>query len=113
MLTREELAAMRLKDLKKLQKLVNSVVENHYKYQVSRSVAEAQQAATKYGVEVKDVIEGLKTGKRGKNAARLPREAKYQNPHNVLQKWSGVGRKPQWYLDQIEGGMTPEELLIT
>lgn len=112
MMTRDELAAMPFKELKKLQKLVNSAVENHYKWQVTRTVAEAQQAATKYGVEVQDVIEGLKIGKRGPKATGLPREAKFQNPHNKLQKWSGIGRKPQWYLDLIEGGMSPKDLEI-
>lgn len=112
MLTRDDLAAMPFKELKKLQKLINSAVENHYKWQVSRSVAEAQQAATKYGVEVQDVIEALQTGKRAPKTARPPRPAKYHNPHNKSQKWSGVGRKPQWFQDLIDGGLTPEDLEI-
>ena len=38
--------------------------------------------------------------------------AKYANPENAEQTWTGRGRKPHWVLDALEAGQTLEDLAI-
>ena len=54
-----------------------------------------------------DVAEHLRGKKAGKRVA-----PKYRNPADAEQTWSGRGRKPRWFLDQIGAGKTPEDLAI-
>ena len=54
-----------------------------------------------------DVAEHLRGKKAGKRVA-----PKYRNPADAEQTWSGRGRKPRWFLDQIAAGKTPEDLAI-
>lgn len=42
--------------------------------------------------------------------ARLP--AKYVNPKNSKQTWSGHGKRPQWFVAATKGGVKPESLQI-
>lgn len=48
----------------------------------------------------------------GKKAARKPVAPKFRDPNNPERKWSGRGRKPRWFMDQIAAGKTPEDLAI-
>lgn len=46
-------------------------------------------------------------------ASRQPKgDAKYENPADPAQKWTGKGRKPQWVIDALAAGTTLEALLI-
>ena len=38
--------------------------------------------------------------------------AKYRNPSNNLQTWTGRGKQPHWVRDAIAGGKTLEQLAI-
>jgi DNA-binding protein H-NS len=48
---------------------------------------------------------------RGKNSRKRV-APKYRSPDDVEQTWSGRGRKPRWFLDQIGAGKTPEDMAI-
>lgn len=37
-------------------------------------------------------------------------KAKYKNPDNPKQTWSGMGRKPAWFIAHVEAGKKPEGL---
>jgi DNA-binding protein H-NS len=39
--------------------------------------------------------------------------AKYRNPDNPAESWSGRGRKPKWVADKIAGGKSLDDLLIS
>ena len=39
--------------------------------------------------------------------------AKYCNPGNPSETWSGRGLKPKWFAAQLEIGRTAEDLLLT
>jgi len=41
-----------------------------------------------------------------------PAVAKYQNPDNVEQTWTGKGRRPIWFIAAIEAGSSAESLEI-
>ena len=37
---------------------------------------------------------------------------RYRNPANPKQTWSGMGRKPQWFIDHLQHGGSEHDLLI-
>jgi DNA-binding protein H-NS len=51
-------------------------------------------------------------GKQGRGDRRREVPAKYQNPDNPSDKWSGRGRKPRWVEMAIAHGRSLEELAI-
>ena len=69
----------------------------------------AENAAKKFGFTLAEL-----TGqKRGKGKGSKPgNPAKYANPDNADEPWSGRGRQPAWYKAALETGKTPEELAI-
>lgn len=42
--------------------------------------------------------------------SKVVSKAKYKNPDNPKQTWSGMGRKPAWFIAQLEAGKKPEGL---
>ena len=72
--------------------------------------AAAEKAAAEYGFSLAE----LTSGGRGKGkAAKAPAAAKYANPNDPSQTWSGRGRQPAWYKAAIDGGASTNELLIS
>ena len=59
------------------------------------------------GLSRLEVVAHLRGKKSGKRVA-----PKYRNPDDAEQTWSGRGRKPRWFLDQIAAGKTPEDIAI-
>lgn len=54
---------------------------------------------------------------RGGKADAMPAskskiEPKYQDPREPMNTWTGRGRKPKWFIEATEGGMTLEEMEI-
>jgi DNA-binding protein H-NS len=39
--------------------------------------------------------------------------AKYRHPKNPALTWSGRGRKPQWFVEELEAGKTAGDLAIS
>lgn len=45
-------------------------------------------------------------------AEKAKSEQVYCNPENPSQTWSGCGRKPAWFIKQIEAGFSAEDMRI-
>ena len=68
----------------------------------------AEKAVAKYGFSLSEISggKGRGKGKRGKAVA------KYRNPANHEQTWSGMGRKPHWIHDALSAGADITDLEI-
>ncbi|WP_028104594.1 H-NS histone family protein [Pseudoduganella violaceinigra] len=64
----------------------------------------AQQA----GVPLKELLAGY-PGTRNKGGKV---EARYRNPANAAELWTGRGRQPKWVKDWVEGGKPMDGLRI-
>lgn len=71
--------------------------------------AEMLAIAEKHGVPFEEVV-ALHGGKGRKSGAKAP--AKYANPADPSQTWSGRGRKPAWVHEALEAGKSIEDLEI-
>ncbi|MFY0310868.1 H-NS family nucleoid-associated regulatory protein [Leisingera sp. D0M16] len=65
--------------------------------------------AEKHGVAFEDII-ALHGGKARKPGAKAP--AKYANPEDTSQTWSGRGRKPAWVHAALEAGKSLDDFAI-
>jgi DNA-binding protein H-NS len=67
----------------------------------------AEKAAAEFGFSLSELSDGG-IGSGGKPKAN----AKYRNPSEPAQTWSGRGRKPQWVHDALNSGADMADLEI-
>lgn len=75
--------------------------------------AEIERIAREAGVAVSDLLgQPVKSAGTKLASVRKPVAAKYRNPADPTQTWSGRGKRPRWLADAIEGGATLESFQI-
>ena len=107
-----ELKDMSLSELRKLAKDVDKAIAAQEKRARKDALAEARAVAAKHGVALSDLLAdtpaklgpkvGKKRAKAGPKKAKAP--AKYRNPADASQTWSGRGRRPDWINAAITAG---------
>lgn len=101
-----DLGKMSLDDLKALKKDVEKAISTFRARQKAEALKEVQAVAKKHGLSMDDLV-----GSKGKKRkAKTP--AKYSNPANASETWSGRGRQPAWYKAAIKAGKTPASMEI-
>lgn len=100
-----DLNKLSLEELASIQKEADAVIKAKQKEKVHEAYAEFQKIAKSLGLSVEEIV---KSGK----SAKSKRPAKYQNPQNAKESWSGQGRKPKWIEEQLAKGKKLEDFLI-
>ena len=105
-MAKRDLKKLSLKELTTLRKDVDTAISE---FEARRRI-EARKAldvvAKKHGMSVDEIIGGRKKRKK----AKAP--AKYRNPANSVETWSGRGRQPGWFKVAIAKGQKPESMEI-
>lgn len=101
-----DLTGMSRKELEKLQADVEKAIQQVAKTEIKDARKAAEKAAAKFGFTLAEIAGG------GKAVKKQPAAAKFANPEDSSQTWSGRGRQPQWYKTAISAGKTPEEMEI-
>lgn len=101
-----DLNSMSLKELKDLQGQVSKAIAGFEDRRKKQALAELEEKARAMGFSLAEL-----TG------AQVPRKraaatAKYANPENSSDTWSGRGRKPRWFAEALAKGKTPESMAI-
>jgi DNA-binding protein H-NS len=102
-----DLESLSLKELKQLQKDVESAIANYKDREKRKALAEVEAFIREKGLDLADLSELI--GKRGSRTVGTP---KYRNPANPSQTWTGRGRKPGWVTAHLAAGKRLEELAI-
>ena len=89
-----DLKNLSLEELANIQKNAGDLIKSRQKEEIKNAYVQFQEI--------------VKAGKSVKNK----RPAKYQNPADKSQTWSGQGRKPQWLEAELSKGKTLESFLI-
>jgi len=105
------LEGMTKKQLEKLIKDAQLAILAVEKKEMKEAKKAAEKAAAKYGFSLAELTDGAKAGRR-KGAAKSPGVAKYANPDDPSQTWTGKGRQPAWYKAALEAGSDPAGLEI-
>ena len=87
--------SMSLAELKAVQKKVEKAIVTFEDRARKEALAAIEAKAREFGFSLNDLTKGA-----GKKKA----PAKYRNPDNPDQTWSGRGRKPGWFADAIAAG---------
>jgi DNA-binding protein H-NS len=105
MAAKVDLEILELDELKTLAKDIEKAVRRREADNLKKAREAAEAAAKEYGFSLNEV-----TGSKAPRQSGKSSEAKYRNPEDPKQTWSGRGRQPQWYKDAIGRGRSPEEL---
>jgi len=101
-----DLEKLDLKELKQLQKDVTVAVEQYKDRERRKALAEVEAFARERGLTPADLSDiSLKR-------SRKPAAAKYANPADPSQTWTGRGRQPRWAVAALAEGKTLEDLKI-
>lgn len=103
-----DLSTMTHKELETLANDVQKAMKDAHERDRAAARRAAEKAAAEYGFSLDEVAPGA-GGKKSKGAKAA---AKYANPSDPSQTWTGKGRQPNWYRDLIAKGTSPDDLLI-
>ncbi len=100
-----DLEIMSRKELLELRNRVEKALKTAEVRERKEALKAAEKAAAEYGFSLSELSgDSAKSIKSSK--------AKYQNPNNPSQTWTGRGRKPQWVHDAIKAGTDITDLEI-
>lgn len=95
-----------LKELKELQGRVAKAIASFEDRHRRAALAEIEELARAKGYTLSELA-GLSAPRK-----RAPAVAKYANPANRSDTWSGRGRKPRWFVEGLKTGKSPEQMAI-
>ena len=95
-----------LKDLRSLQSQVGKAIANYEERKKKEALAELEEKAKEFGFSLAELTGGVVARKRS------PAVAKYANPSDNSETWSGRGRKPRGFAAALASGKSPDDLAI-
>lgn len=101
-----DLNALSLKELKDLQSQIARAIASYEDRKKKEAVAELEDRARQMGFSLAELLGTAPVRKRA------PASAKYANPANSTETWSGRGRKPRWFEAALAEGKSPEDLAV-
>lgn len=99
-----DLDALSLSELRDLRNKVERAITSYEERRKKEALAAVELAAKEHGFNLAELT--------GLRAVRQKAAAKYANPQNPSQTWSGRGRRPGWIQDHLDGGKSLDDLLI-
>ena len=108
---------MTRKELEKLGHDVEKALMKLQKQDLKKVRSEMEKLAAAHGVSVEDVLGGKIAAPKAAKAktatkTKTKAPAKYVNPADKSQTWTGKGRQPNWFKTAVDGGAAPETMAI-
>ncbi len=97
---------MSLKELRELQSQVTKAIGSFEDRRKKDAIAALDERARELGFSLAELT-GAPTVRK-----RAPATAKFANPANHSDTWSGRGRKPRWFAAAMAAGKSPADLAI-
>jgi DNA-binding protein H-NS len=104
MATINGLDKMSYAELLKLQERIEAAIAEKRAEDAATTKEALRAMAEKAGFSLNDLF-----GKRGKKGSG---QAKYRNPKDTSQTWTGRGRKPNWLVDAVKKGAKIDSFAI-
>ena len=99
---------MSFAELKAIQPLIAMKITEREKAERDAVKSELAALAKSKGFDMADLFgDAPKAAKEKKTVA-----PKYRNPADVMQTWTGRGRKPTWVVEELAAGGSLEDFLI-
>ncbi len=100
------ISKMSLTELLALQQVVETAIAEARQRERSEVLVRMEELASKSGFSLSELVGGRGRGK-GKVSV-----AKYANPDDRTQTWTGRGRKPNWLIARLKKGASLEDFSI-
>ena len=111
-----DMKSMTKKELKKLIKDAQKALDTIDARDKREAKRAAEKAAAKFGFSLNELTGGEAApapAKRGpKKGAKKASKPLYANPSDPTQTWTGKGRRPNWFLVEVDKGTDPESMKI-
>jgi DNA-binding protein H-NS len=104
-----ELNSLNRQELMKLRADVDKALSTLADREKRAAIEAAERVAAEHGFTLAELTAGG-GAKLSRNKPKSP--AKYRNPANGDETWSGRGRKPRWILDAEAAGRSISDFLI-
>lgn len=113
-----DLTEMTRKELEKLKSDVEKALAKAAARDLRAAKKAAEKAAAEFGFSLGEISNGddaTEKPKRKYTRRKAPQKsgiAKYRNPEDADQTWTGKGRQPNWFRAAMEKGIDPAKLEI-
>ena len=101
-----DLSNLSATDLRNLQEQVKRELKKRESHDLQKAKDEILAIAQRVGLPLKELIATNSRGKGGTVAAR------FRNPGDSGQQWTGRGRQPKWVKDWLDSGKSIDDLRI-
>jgi DNA-binding protein H-NS len=101
-----DLNTLSLKELKDLQSQVAKAIASFEDRKKRQALAELEDKAREMGFSLAELT-GSPVGRK-----RTPSVAKFRNPADASDTWTGRGRKPRWFEAALKAGKKPDDMAI-
>lgn len=109
-MAKTDLSGYTLSELKVLQHEAERTIKNRQQQDVQKAREQILAIAKEAGVSVEELLGN--GGTKTKKASGKKVEAKYQNPKDTSQTWTGRGRQPRWMAEAVANGEKPDDFLM-
>ena len=103
-----DLTSLSRNELQTLRREVDKAIETLADRERKAALEAAERAAAEHGFNLADLTGLARKGK----AAKTKSPARYRNPDDASQTWTGKGRQPDWYKAGIAAGKSPADFEI-
>ena len=108
-----DLRHLSLTELEHVINQAKNLVETKQVDAIKEAYVQIEKIAHDLNLSLDDLIAaGRKNGARTKNSSRKPVEARYRNPENTHETWTGRGKAPRWLAAKLAQGANKEDFLI-
>jgi DNA-binding protein H-NS len=101
-----DLGSLTLKELKDLHQRAGKAIASFDDRKRKEALAELEEVARSKGFSLAELT-GISVVRK-----RAPAVAKYANPADKSDTWSGRGRKPRWFAAALKAGKSPSDMAI-
>jgi len=98
---------MSLEELQAHQKEVEAAIKDYEKKRRADALAAVRETAKQHGYTLEDLMGGKPVGKTATKGV-----AKYANPADPTQTWTGRGRQPAWVKEALAAGKPLSSMAI-
>lgn len=108
-----DLKDMSLKQLERLRADVDKAIQTAKDRDLKAARKAAEEAAAKFGFSLGEITGGAAGGRKSvRRTAASAGVAKYRNPDDPTQTWTGKGRQPAWFKAALQNGTDPAKMEI-
>ena len=104
-----DLSSMSRSELVQLRSDIEAAIKSAEIRERQEALKAAEEAVAKFGFALEDITGAPRSNSSSKKQKAA---AKYRNPSNPDETWSGRGRKPHWIHEALTSGMDISDLEI-